>query len=556
LRKTSADDYDVAWGATVPDGVYFASDFVTSGAYGITLTATGITSLTLPTSGTLLSTASSAGSFPTLNQNTTGTAANVSGIVAIANGGTGAPSAASARTALGLVIGTDVLAPTGSAASLTNFPTLNQNTTGSAATLTTARAISISGDLTWSVSFNGSAAVSAQGTLATVNSNVGSFGSATQSVALTVNSKGLVEAASASTITPAVGSITGLGTGVSDALAIATNSTGGFPTINGTATLTNKTISGASNTITNVPISTGISGMGTGVATFLATPSSANLRSALTDETGTGAAVFATSPTLVTPILGTPTSGTLTSCTGLPISTGVSGLGTGVATFLATPTSANLRSALTDETGTGSAVFATSPTLVTPILGTPTSGTLTSCTGLPISTGVSGLGAGVATALAIAPNASGGFLTSSGFVSTAYKRSGTGQTLASATPTFLIFPTSVKTHASFDGTTFTAPSTGYARVSGLALLSGTISGGDPLACNFNLVVTDNGTAITPDLYGGYLMTNSVDLLSDTVSWCAIIPITSGHAYKLQATFDNGGDNATFGTAEVAWEVLP
>jgi hypothetical protein len=70
---------------------------------------------------------------------------------------------------------------------------------------------------------------------------------------------------------------------------------------------------------------TGISSFGTGIATFLGTPSSANLRAALTDETGTGSAVFATSPTLVTPILGTPTSGTLTNATGLPLSTGVTG---------------------------------------------------------------------------------------------------------------------------------------------------------------------------------------------------------------------------------------
>jgi len=70
---------------------------------------------------------------------------------------------------------------------------------------------------------------------------------------------------------------------------------------------------------------TGISSFGAGIATFLGTPSSANLRSALTDETGTGSAVFATSPTLVTPILGTPTSGTLTNATGLPLSTGVTG---------------------------------------------------------------------------------------------------------------------------------------------------------------------------------------------------------------------------------------
>jgi hypothetical protein len=52
---------------------------------------------------------------------------------------------------------------------------------------------------------------------------------------------------------------------------------------------------------------TGISSFGTGVATFLGTPSSANLAAAVTGETGTGALVFATSPTLVTPTLGVAT---------------------------------------------------------------------------------------------------------------------------------------------------------------------------------------------------------------------------------------------------------
>jgi len=74
-------------------------------------------------------------------------------------------------------------------------------------------------------------------------------------------------------------------------------------------------ITAAANGTVSVAISTDVSGLGSGVATFLATPSSANLIAAVTDETGTGALVFATSPTLVTPALGTPASGNLTNTT-------------------------------------------------------------------------------------------------------------------------------------------------------------------------------------------------------------------------------------------------
>ena len=92
---------------------------------------------------------------------------------------------------------------TPSSGTLTNctFPTLNQNTTGSAATLTTGRTIAITGDLAYtSPSFNGSGNVTAAGTLATVNSNVGSFGSGSSIPTITVNAKGLITAVSTSAI--------------------------------------------------------------------------------------------------------------------------------------------------------------------------------------------------------------------------------------------------------------------------------------------------------------------------------------------------------------------
>lgn len=158
------------------------------------------------------------------------------------------------------------------------------------------------------------------------------------------------------------------------------------------------------------------------------------VNTSLSGQTGTGSFVGSTSPTLVTPALGTPASGTLTNCTGLPISTGVSGLGANVATFLATPSSANLAAAVTDETGSGALVFATSPTLVTPALGTPSSGVLTNCTGLPVAGGGTGVASFTAYAVICGGTTSTGALQSIASVGTS------GQVLTSngagALPTF------------------------------------------------------------------------------------------------------------------------
>jgi len=157
--------------------------------------------------------------------------------------------------------------------------------------------------------FSGDFTVAAGGaaTLATVNANVGSFGSATNCTAFTTNAKGLITAASQTTCTPAIASITGLGTGVATALAVNVGTAGSI-VVNGGAlgtpssgVATNLTGTAAGLTAGNVTTNANLTGMITSIgnAASLGSFTSANLRTALTDETGSGgAAVFATAPTI------------------------------------------------------------------------------------------------------------------------------------------------------------------------------------------------------------------------------------------------------------------
>jgi len=160
---------------------------------------------------------------------------------------------------------------------------------------------------------------------------------------------------------------------------------------------------------------------------------------------GSGTVVALTnSPVFTTPNLGTPSAATLTNATGLPVSTGISGLGTNVATALAV------------NVGTAGAFVVNGGAL-----GTPSSGTLTNATGLPLTTGVTGtlgvanggtgatsltannviLGNGTSAVQTVAPGTSGNVLTSNGttWVSSAPAATGVSQAKATAISMILGF---------------------------------------------------------------------------------------------------------------------
>ncbi|NPU63393.1 hypothetical protein HL667_00085 [Bradyrhizobium sp. 83012] len=301
---------------------------------------------------------------------------------------------------------------------------------------------------------------------------------------------------------------------------------------------------------------------------------------AATANTGTGAVVRASSPTLVTPALGTPSALVLTNANGLPIS-GLSGLASGIASWLATPSSANLAAALTDETGTGAAVFANSPTLVTPNLGTPSAAVLTNATALPVG-GMAAIGAntmvanatgGSASPTAVSvPSCSGanqainwtagtgpGCVTiSGGGGGGVWSNTRLAKTAAYTTVTGDCSDTLALGGTAFFAVTFNAPS-GYASTCAFLVLNEDSTRGKMILPQFatsstSIAIGTGSKAFTTSAGLSISITQRyrVYSLANTANWMAGLATYSGTTFTL--TVDTVGGSGTFTDWQIAPEV--
>jgi hypothetical protein len=382
---TGTGNFTIAGSLTISSNkvLTLGGSFTTSGAHTTTLTTTANTAVTLPTTGTL---ATLAGSETFTNKTLTSPAVTTS-----------------------LTTGSTTFALVNTTATTVNFAgaatTLSIGAATGTATINNAEVV-ITGNLT----VNGTT-TNVNSTTITVDDKNIELGSVASPTNITADGGGItlkgatdktlnwVSATSAWTSSEDFNLLTGKvyeinGTTVLSATTLGSGVTGSSLTSVGTigtgvwqGTLvagqyggTGVNNSGKTITIGGNFTHTGAHTLGltTSANTSVTLPTTGTLATLAGSETFTNKTL--TSPTFTTPVLGTPSSGTLTSCTGLPVATGISGLGTGVATALAV------------NTGSAGAVV-----LFNGALGTPSSGTLTNATGLPVS----GITASTTTALGV-----------------------------------------------------------------------------------------------------------------------------------------------------------
>jgi hypothetical protein len=391
---------------------------VSSGGTGVT-SSTGSGSVVLSNSPTLVSPAlgtPASGNlanctFPTLNQNTTGTAAGLSATLAVGSGGTGVTSSTGSGSVV-LSNSPTLITPalgTPSSGNLGNctFPTLNQNTTGTAAGLSATLAVSSGGTGLTSTPSNGQIDIG----------NGSGFTRTTLTAGANVT---ITNSAGGITIAATTGGGTVIGVGATSPVA---SSGGTAPTIslnagygdtqNPYASKTANYFLAAPNGAAGVPtfrtivaadiptLNQNTTGTAAGLSATLAVGSGGT---GVTSSTGSGSVVLSNSPTLVSPALGTPASGNLANCTFPTLNQNTTGTAAGLSATLAVGSGGT---GVTSSTGSGSVVLSNSPTLVTPALGTPSSGNLANCTFPTLNQNTTGTAAGLSATLAVGSGGTG-----------------------------------------------------------------------------------------------------------------------------------------------------